>query len=424
MAYTAYMNIDEAIRELYSTETERERQKERYLLLVKEATEQNKTENERYIFSASGRIEVCGNHTDHQHGCVLTAAIERDIIAIANKNNTDYIKIHSKKQKSFWIDVRVTEAQKNEIGKSSGMVRGIAAQFKGRGIALEGCDIWLVSDIKAGSGISSSAAFEVTVATILDFLFNDSGLSAIDIAKICQFAEVNYFGKPCGLMDQAASANGGCFMIDFKNTNTPKIQKANMDCIIDGMAIFIVHTGANHTKLTREYASIVTEMQRVSKCFDKEYLREVDETVFKNNITTVRQKTGDRSTLRAMHFFAENTRVSELYDSLKRNDRNTFLKLINESGESSSLLLQNVYVDHIQDKSVALALALTKQFFANKGCIGACRIHGGGFAGTILAFVPNEYAEAYSEYMNDIFGADSADRVHIRKHGGIAVCKL
>ena len=401
---------------LLSLYTDIEAQNKRYDDLVEFFERRSQAKTARFFFSASGRIEICGNHTDHQNGCVLTAAIEHDAVALAAKNGTDTINIHSKGQKSFSVNLENLYPIKFERGKSAGMVRGIAAKLKAMGITVSGVDICIDSNVATGSGISSSAAFEVLITKILDFFFNDCRLSSYDLAEISQFSEREYFGKPCGLMDQMASASGGCIMIDF-GKSPACVTPIDMSCATGDMSIMLVHTGGSHARLTKEYASIVTEMCRVAEFFGVNTLSEVAESLFMEKIPQIRESLGERCVLRALHFFEENRRVKAISSALMRGDKDAFLSAVNESGDSSTLLLQNVYVDHIQNKSVALALALTKRFFKDEGINGACRIHGGGFVGTIIAFVPTENKMPYIEHMEAVFGKGSVDTIIIRNSG-------
>ena len=414
---TVFKTADEAINALYK---DKERQKKRFSDLSEIFRTIKTGDGDGFYFSAPGRIEIIGNHTDHQKGCVLTAAIDKDILAIADINNSGKITVNSTGQKAFYVYADDTTYKKAELGKSIGMVRGIAAAFRERGCSLGGADIVLTSDVPTGSGISSSAAFEILIATVLNELFNDGKLSPIELAIIGQYAESRYFGKPCGLMDQCASAHGGCIKIDFKDS-VPKIEKADMNCISDKYDICIVHTGGSHAKLNREYASIVEEMLRIAKLFGKRNLREVDEDEFMRKLPQIRETQGDRAALRALHFFRENARTVYAHECLQKGDCDGFIDIINSSGDSSVLLLQNVYLDHVQNKSIAFALSVTKDYFRMRGIKGACRIHGGGFMGTILAFIPHDETEKYMEYMDGYFGEGATETAVLRSYGGIAM---
>lgn len=417
---TVFYNLEDAIKKLYNGS---ERHYSRYVELLYNFQKQCPTSEEKVFFSAPARIEICGNHTDHQNGSVLATAINVDAIALAARNDSGKIHVYSQGRRSFAVELSITEPQKYERGKSSALVRGVAAQFIKAGVQISGFDVCVSSDIVTGSGISSSAAFEVLIGSVINHLFCNNSFLPAFIAKAGQKAEVRYFGKPCGLMDQTASAYGGCIMIDFAK-DEPDVSNVAIDALTDKMAIFVVHTGGSHAKLTKEYSSIVSEMRRAAAIFGAKQLVDVDERTFMLNLDKVREQAGDRSALRGMHFFAENARVKNQTRALSNGQIDEFLQLVNESGDSSSMLLQNVYADHIQNKSVALALALTKKYFKDKCCPGACRIHGGGFMGTILAFVPHELANDYKGYMENYFGTGAADSVKTRKEGGIAVCKV
>lgn len=417
---TVFDSVNIAARSLYA---DSDAAVKRYAALADKFSENFGDSKEAYYFSAPGRIEICGNHTDHQRGRVLTSAIEHDIAALASKNDSGLLRVISVGQRMFTVEAMDTAVRRNETGRSAGMVRGISAGFLNADGKSGGADICIMSDVPTGSGISSSAAFEMLIATVINEFYNDGAFSPVQMAKIGQYAESMYFGKPCGLMDQCASACGGCIGIDFSGGNT-EINTVSMACVTDKYDIFIVHGGGNHAKLGREYASIVDEMRSVAKYFGKSLLSEVDETQFMAEMRKVRSSCDDRAVLRAMHYYSENNRVSTAQAALEANDAERFLALINESGESSLLLLQNVYLENMRDKSVALALALTKKFFRDKGIYGACRIHGGGFSGTILAFVPHEHADEYKEYMESCLDAGSAYIVISRDRGACAVCRL
>ena len=415
---TAFESIQEAIRSLYhDTESAEQKYSE-----LREHFCESGASGEAYYFSAPGRIEICGNHTDHQKGSVLTASIENDITALASMNSDGMLRISSRGQTSFSVDVKDYAYRKTEIGKSSGMVRGIVSGFVRAGGRAGGADISIISDVPTGSGISSSAAFETLIASVINVFYNDSSFSPAEIAKIGQYAESRYFGKPCGLMDQYASAFGGCIGIDF-SADKPIVEDTDMGCVTDRYDIFIVHCGGSHAKLGREYALIVEEMQAAARLMGKRFLSDVSEDDFMRSLPLIRSSCGDRSALRGMHFFAENARTKAAKEALYAGDTDAFLRLINESGDSSVLLLQNVYIDRLSDKSLALSLALTKKFLREKSSGGACRIHGGGFSGTTLSFIPRELSDEYRHYMDAVFGEGAAHAVYVRKYGARAVCK-
>ena len=371
------------------------------------------------IFSAPGRTEIGGNHTDHQHGRVLAAGIELDVIAIVSENNDNKIKIKSKGYDYEEVDLTDLSEKSEEAGKSRALVRGMAAAFKNKGKNLAGFDAYTESRVLKGSGMSSSAAYEVLIGTVINGLFNESAESAITIAKMAQYAENVYFGKPCGLMDQMASSVGGMIYIDFSDTENPYVEKINYNLADYGLSLCIVDTGGSHADLTDDYADIISEMKSAASVFGKKYLGEISKTDFYNNLSAVREKAGDRGVLRAMHFLNENERVLKQKSALKNNLTEEFLGLINESGDSSYTLLQNLYsAKNPKNQPLPLAIAATKSFLNGQG---AARVHGGGFAGTIQAFVPNCMLEDYKKYIEKIFGKGSCHVLKIRNFGGIEI---
>lgn len=376
-----------------------------------------------YAFSAPGRIEICGNHTDHQGGKVLTAAIECDLLGLTAKSLSNKVHIHSVGQRSFTVDLDVLTPQQHERGKSAAMVRGIAAGIALSGGKIGGFNICISSNVPTGSGISSSAAFETLIATVFNHLYNDGNLSAYELAQISRNAEADFFGKPCGLMDQMASAHGGCIAIDFSES-TPIVTAADMSCITDIYDIVLVHPEGSHSNLGRSYSDIVNEMVSVAECFGSKRLADVSECEFMTHLDNVRKKTSDRAVLRAMHYYAETARVEKAIAALSSRDADEFIRIINASGDSSSLQLQNVYLEHMRNKSISLALSLTKKYLADNSANGACRIHGGGFLGTIIAFMPKRHTDDYMHFINSAFNAKISDVTKIRSYGGIALSEI
>jgi galactokinase len=371
------------------------------------------------IFSAPGRTEIGGNHTDHQHGRVLAAGIELDVIAIVSENNDNKIKIKSKGYDYEEVDLTDLSEKSEEAGKSRALVRGMAAAFKNKGKNLAGFDAYTESRVLKGSGMSSSAAYEVLIGTVINGLFNESAESAITIAKMAQYAENVYFGKPCGLMDQMASSVGGFIYIDFSDIENPYVEKINYNLADYGLSLCIVDTGGSHADLTDDYADIISEMKSAASVFGKKYLGEISKTDFYNNLSAVREKAGDRGVLRTIHFLNENERVLKQKSALKNNLTEEFLGLINESGDSSYTLLQNLYsAKNPKNQPLPLAIAATKAFLKEQG---AARVHGGGFAGTIQAFIPNCMLEDYKKYIEKIFGKGSCHVLKIRNFGGIEI---
>ncbi len=372
-------------------------------------------------FSAPGRTELGGNHTDHQRGCVLAAGVNMDMLAVAAKNGTDKILIRSEGYSQLEIDTRELEVCNGEKGSSAALVRGVAAQIKELGYVPAGFNAYICSNVPAGSGLSSSAAFEVLIGTILNYLFCHSDISAEKIAQIGQAAENKYFGKPCGLMDQMASAVGGIVEIDFKNSQSPAVSKIQFDFERADHALCIINSGADHADLTEEYAAITREMTAVAREFGKKVLREVDEGKFFTAIPQLRRALGDRAVLRAMHFFQENKRAQDEAKALKDNDFNKFLTLIRESGSSSQTKLQNSFsIKTPQHQAIPIAIATAERLLEGTGAV---RVHGGGFAGTIQAFVPVEMLDGFKAGMEALLGENMCHVLSIRPVGACVIIK-
>jgi len=371
------------------------------------------------LFSAPGRTEIGGNHTDHQHGHVLAGSVDVDTIAIAARNGTGVIRIQSDGHLMDTIELDDLRVRTSEYNRSSALIRGIAAKFKGLGYPVGGFDAYTTSNVLKGSGLSSSAAFEVLVGNIINTFFAGSGQDPTSIAKIGQYAENVYYGKPCGLMDQMASSVGGIVTIDFASTESPVVEKVEFDFRRSGFSLCIIDSGAGHGDLTEEYAAIPCEMKAAAAVFGKPYLREVAEEDFYAKIAEVRAAAGDRAVLRAIHFFADDKRVGRQVAALKNDDFYQFRELIIESGRSSDMYLQNVFAaSHPQEQSVSIVLALCERLLAGKG---AWRVHGGGFAGTIQAFVPNYMLEEMKDTMEKAIGAGACHIMNIRPVGGTCI---
>ncbi|HBP37520.1 MAG TPA: galactokinase [Clostridiales bacterium] len=368
------------------------------------------------LFSTPGRTEVGGNHTDHQHGRVLCAAVDMDIIAIAAPNQDQVIRLKSEGfNRTDLIDLADLQPAESEREHSASLIRGIAAAFRQRGYPVGGLDICTTSRVPKGSGLSSSAAFEVLVATILDDFYNGGRMPATEKALISQYAENVYFGKPCGLMDQCACAFGGFITIDFLRPEQPLVQTFDIDFEQTGHCLVITNTGGSHADLTDDYASVPRDMRQAAGLFGKTVLREVDPAVFWRELAQLRSRTTDPVLLRAIHFFQDNERVSAQTAALQENRFDDFLRLVRLSGISSWTRLQNVYSSsHPQEQPLSVALAVSEQILSGRG---ACRVHGGGFAGTIQAFVPLDLADDYLAAMNSLFGANSAWKMRIRPVG-------
>ena len=369
-----------------------------------------------YVFSAPGRTEIGGNHTDHQRGCVLAAAVNLETIAKVTLNSSEMIRVLSEGYPAVTVNLKDLTPRDSEKNTSAALVRGIAAAFTRRGARIQGFDCTTRSSVLPGSGLSSSAAFEVLMGTILNELFLGGKLNPVEIAQIGQYAENFYFGKPCGLMDQMASSVGGMVFIDFEDPDAPKVERIDFDLEKAGYALCIIDSGANHADLTGEYAAIPAEMKQVSAYFSKDVLRKVDENEFYAALPELRRRMSDRAVLRTMHFFDENKRVQHQVQALKNNDVKTFLKLVNDSGRSSWMFLQNITpagaVDH---QEMAISLALCKRLLCGKG---AYRVHGGGFAGTVQAFVPLDMLDDFRFGIEKVLGKGKCHVLNIRSQGG------
>ena len=375
-------------------------------------------EAERF-FSAPGRTEIGGYHTDHQHGCVLAAAVDLDIFGAAAKNDSRIIRIFSEGYGMEEISLDDLEVKKEEINTTASLIRGVASKITQIGYTLGGLDMYTVSNVLKGSGISSSAAYEVLVGTVINALYCENKLTPVEIAQIGQYAENVYFGKPSGLMDQMASSVGGFITIDFADEKHPVIDSVKFDFTKSGHALCIVDTKGNHADLTPEYAAIPAEMKSVAAFFGKKVLREITKEQLLENICAVREKCSDRAVLRALHFFDDNERVGKEASALSEGDFDAFLSLINESGDSSFKYLQNIYASSApNEQGLSLALYLAKQALGGEG---ACRVHGGGFAGTIQAFVPEKKLEAFKAEMERVFGEGSCYVLSIRPVGGVQI---
>ena len=396
-----------------------ETQKERYTKLAGKFEEYFGSDREVEVYSAPGRTEVCGNHTDHNHGCVLAASVNLDAVAVVSKNSENIVRVKSEGYKIDAVDLAELGVMPSERGKSEALIRGVCAAFRNRGYGIGGFDAATVSDVLSGSGLSSSAAFEVLIGTILNHLYNDGKISAVEIAQIAQFAENEYFGKPCGLMDQMACSVGGFVMIDFNDPSKPVIEKLEFDFGACGHALCIVDTGGDHSDLTDEYAAVRGEMEAVAAKFGKSVLRDVDRAEFEKNISVIRDVAGDRAVLRAMHFYNENVRVEKQAKALKAGDFEAFKALVVESGFSSYMYNQNVYTCRAAaNQPVSVALAICQDVLNGKG---AWRVHGGGFAGTIQAFVPADLLDEFKSRICAVFGEKSCYVLNIRPEGGIKV---
>ena len=409
---------DDRLIDIYVDKDKLSYQKNRYIDALKEF---NRLfgDNVDGIFSAPGRSEIGGNHTDHQHGEVLAASINDDAIAIVKKTDNNEVNILSKGYDMITISLEELDKKESEEGTTSSLIRGVIAKTKENGYNIGGFDAYVTSNVLSGSGLSSSAAFETLIGTILSGLYNDMSISAIEIAIIGQYAENIYFGKPCGLMDQMACSVGSLCHIDFENPSDPKVLKTSFDMDSAGYSLCITDTKGSHADLTPDYAAVPAEMKFVAACFGKEVLRELKEEDILSHASYIREKCGDRAFLRAIHFYEENKRVQAEVNALNNNDIEAFLSTVKKSGDSSYKYLQNVYTNHQPDKqNMSVALMISEMTLGDNG---VARVHGGGFAGTIQAFVKNEAVAEYKKSMDDIFGQGSCNVLKIGKYGGISV---
>ena len=372
-----------------------------------------------YQFSAPGRTEIGGNHTDHQRGCVLAAAVNLETVADVCLNGTNAIWVQSQGYPTIKVDLNDLSVREEEKNTTAALIRGVASSFVQRGAKLQGFDAVVNSTVLPGSGLSSSAAFEVLFGTILNELFFDKKLSAVEIAQIGQYSENVHFGKPCGLMDQMASSVGSLVFIDFEDPANPKIEKVSFDLAAAGYALCIIDSGADHANLTDEYAAIPAEMKKVCAFFGKEVLRQISRDEFMKALPELRETVSDRAILRAMHIYQENDRVAKLVEALKEGDVDTFLNLVKESGRSSWMYLQNITpAGAVAHQEVAVALAMCDMALQGKG---AYRVHGGGFAGTVQAFVPLDMLDSFKSDIEAVLGKDACHVLNIRDQGGIRV---
>lgn len=370
-----------------------------------------------YHFSAPGRTEISGNHTDHQHGCVLAAAVNLVTEAEVTLNHSGLIHVQSEGYPAVEVALDDLTVHEDEKNTTAALIRGVAAAFSGRGAALEGFDARVRSTVLPGSGLSSSAAFEVLIGTICNELFFGGKMSPVEIAQVGQYAENVYFGKPCGLMDQTASSVGGMVFIDFENPGKPVVERIDFDFAAAGHALCIIDSGADHADLTDEYAAIPGELKKVSAFFGKEVLRDIPEADFFAALPQLRHQVPDRAILRAIHFYQENKRVAHQAQALRDGDFDTFLSLVSESGRSSWMYLQNITpTGAVEHQDVAVALALCDTLLHGRG---AFRVHGGGFAGTVQAFVPLDMVDAFKSEIERVLGEGKCHILSIRSEGGI-----
>ena len=371
------------------------------------------------LFSAPGRTELGGNHTDHQHGCVLAAAVDLDILAAAAPNGSSVIRVLSQGYPLTEVDLREPEPRDDERDTSAALIRGVAARMSALGCDLRasGLDVYMISNVPKGSGLSSSAAYEVLIGTMLNELFWDGHCTPVELAQIGQYAENVYFGKPCGLMDQTASSVGGVVFIDFSDTAHPAVERLDVELQSYGYALCILDSGAGHEGLTAEYRSITDELRAVCRVFDREVLRDVPEEAFLARLPEVRAAAGDRAVNRAFHVYAENRRAQEEKQALGRGDFDRFLELVRESGRSSAMYLQNIIpTGSAAAQELMVTIALCERILEGRGAV---RVHGGGFGGTAQAFVPLDMLSKFKETTEAALGQGRCHVVMIRPAGGI-----
>ncbi|MBQ3904355.1 MAG: galactokinase [Eubacterium sp.] len=410
---------DENLKAVYVMDSAVESQKPRYAEALDSFGALFGYDREVNIISAPGRTEICGNHTDHNNGKVIAASINLDAIAVVSKNEDNIIRVKSKGHRINVVDLSDLEPKEERYGDSTSLVQGVAAGIKNLGFEVGGFDAFTMNDVMGGSGLSSSAAYEVLIGSAVSYLFNEGKVSAVDIAKVAQYSENVFFGKPCGLLDQMASSVGSIVNIDFKSTKEPVIKKIDFDFAKTGYSLCIVDTGGNHSDLTDDYAAVRSEMESVAKALGKNVLREATYEEFFAALPELTKKVNDRAILRAIHFYNENRRVDECVSYLENNDFEGFKKIILESGFSSYMLNQNVYTPkNPTEQKISLALAISEELLKGRG---AWRVHGGGFAGTVQAFVPNDMLSEYKTVIESVFGEGTCYALIIRPVGGYQV---
>ena len=396
-------------------------QKARYAAAIDEFAAIYGADRDISLYSVAGRSELSGNHTDHNHGCVVAASIDLDIIAVASAREDSVIRIKSEGFPEDAVNFAEYAAPvEAKFGTSESIIAGMCQGFLKDGYKIGGFDAYTTSNVLKGSGLSSSAAFEDMVGNILSHMYNDGKVDNVEISKLAQYAENVFFGKPCGLMDQVACAVGGIVAIDFADPKAPVINKVDFDISAAGYNLCIVNTGGNHADLTDDYASVPAEMKAVAAYFGKAVLREVDEAQFMSSIAALRESVGDRAVLRALHFFSENKRVEKQKAALMGGNLDAFFAEVLSSGKSSFCYLQNVYTTkNLSEQGLSLALCLAEKYLSDKKA--AWRVHGGGFAGTIQAFVPMADVEGFRTLMDGVFGEGKCIVLRIRPEGAVRI---
>ena len=398
-------------------------QRARYSALLDEFATRYGEERDVALFSVPGRSELSGNHTDHNHGCVIAGSIDLDIIAVAAKNDNSVIRLKSEGFPEDVVDIDTFNTpDESRFGKSDALIAGVADGFRNRSLAVGGYDACTTSNVLKGSGLSSSAAFENMVGLILSHFYNSGEVDFVTLAQISQYSENKFFGKPCGLMDQVACAAGGIVSIDFADTSAPVVEKVAFDLTEAGYCLCIVNTGGNHADLTPDYAAVPAEMKAVAAELGVTVLRETSREALMKNIPALREKVGDRAILRALHFFAENDRVVEQKNALGSDDLAKYFSGVLASGRSSFCYLQNVYTTaNVAEQGISLALNLCESYLSKLDKPTAWRVHGGGFAGTVQAYVPVEDAAGFVKLLESVFGEGSCYLLKIRLSGAVRV---
>ncbi|MBQ8548687.1 MAG: galactokinase [Lachnospiraceae bacterium] len=410
--------MDRTLLDIYVDESKVEYQRERYIKTIRKF-EKYYGCGEVAIFSAPGRSEIGGNHTDHQHGEVLAASVNLDTLGVVRATGDNTIRVISDDGQEIVISLEDVSVKLKEKGTTTALIKGVVEGFAENGYQVGGFCAYITSDVLIGAGLSSSAAFETLIGTVLSGLYNDMKVLPVEIAMIGQFAENVYFGKPCGLMDQMACSVGNLVYIDFKDPANPKVEKVAADMDAFGYSLCITDTKGSHADLTDEYAAVPEEMKRVARYFGKDVLREITVKEVLAEIHALRKSLGDRCVLRALHFIIENERVQKEVDALKNGNIKQFLASVKASGDSSYKYLQNVYSGKdLKNQNVSVALMISEMLLEDAG---VSRVHGGGFAGTIQAFVKKEYVPEYKRGMDAVFGDGACSDLRIRKYGGIKV---
>ena len=419
-SYIAEGGIDSKLTYIYG-ESAVGAQKARYAAAIDEFAKLYGEDRDITLYSVAGRSELSGNHTDHNHGCVVAASIDLDIIAVAAERTDSVIRVKSEGFPEDVVDFAAYNAPvEAKFGTSESIIAGMVQGFLKDGYKVGGFDAYTTSNVLKGSGLSSSAAFEDMIGNILSHMYNNGGVDNVEIAKLAQYSENVFFGKPCGLMDQVACAVGGIVAIDFENPKAPIINKVDFDISGAGYNLCIVNTGGNHADLTDDYASVPAEMKAVAAYFGKKVLREVDERELIGAIPALREQVGDRAVLRALHFFSENKRVAKQKTALLGGDLDAFFAEVLASGKSSFCYLQNVYTTkNLYEQGLSLALCLAEQYLSGKR--SAWRVHGGGFAGTIQAYVPMSDVEGFRALMDGVFGEGKCIVLRIRPEGAVRI---